>query len=107
MPSLEDESIHLAFYSPPYWNYIEYEGGKGIGNKEDSYKEYLDNLGEVNACLFEKIIRGGRVVVNVGNLKSRKAVEGVSCLMYPLAHDMARIMCNVGFCFLMKLFGIR
>ena len=99
LPSLENESIPLAFYSPPYWNYIEYDGGKGIGNKEETYKEYLANLGEVNACLFDKIIKGGRVVINVANIKSRKAVEGVSYMMYPIAHHITKIMNEIGFHF--------
>ena len=99
LPGLAFESIHLAFYSPPYWNYIDYDGGKGIGNKEDTYKEYLDSLGRVNACLFDKIIRGGRVVVNISNMKSRKSIEGISYLMYPITHHLCSIMSEIGFIF--------
>lgn len=99
LPSLENESIPLAFYSPPYWNYIEYDGGNGIGNKEETYKEYLANLGQMNACLFDKIIKGGRVVINVCNMKSRKSVEGDSYMMYPITHHISSIMSEIGFIF--------
>ena len=99
MPSLENESIHLAFFSPPYWNYIDYDGGQGIGNKEETYQEYLANLEQVNTCLFEKIIKGGRVVVNVSNMKSRKSIEGESYMMYPITHHLCSIMSEIGFQF--------
>ena len=99
IPSLPDKSIALSFYSPPYWNYIDYDGGQGIGNKEVTYKEYLANLAEVNACLFEKIIPGGRVVINVSNMKSRKAIEGISYMMYPITHHLTAIMQEIGFIF--------
>lgn len=86
VPSLDNESIALTFTSPPYWNYIDYEGGNGVGNKESCYEDYLDSLGSLFSAIEKKTIIGGRMVVNVSNMKSRKSVEGES-FVYPLVHD--------------------
>ena len=99
IPSLLDKSIALSFYSPPYWNYIDYDGGQGIGNKEHTYEAYLQSLKDVNECLIDKIIDGGRVVINVANMKSRKAIEGISYMMYPIVHDITYQMSKIGFTF--------
>ena len=99
IPSLEDESVHLVFFSPPYWNYIDYEGGDGVGNREPNYESYLNSLSEINKELWKKIIPGGRVVINTANMKSRKKVEGSSYMMYPISHHIASQMQEIGFNF--------
>ena len=98
VPSLEDESVALTFTSPPYWNYIDYEGGNGVGNKEDCYEDYLDSLGKFFFVLYEKTIIGGRMVVNVANMKSRRVIEGDS-FIYPLVHDIVSYAKKEGWVF--------
>ena len=98
VPSLPDQSITLAFYSPPYYNFIEYAGGKGIGKKTDTYEQYLHDLEILNAELYKKIMPGGRVVVNVKNIGSRKNIEK-KIFLYPITHDTERILSTIGYTF--------
>ena len=93
----------LCFSPTPYWNYIDYEGGDGVGNREPNYESYLNSLSEINKELWKKIIPGGRVVINTANMKSRKKVEGSSYMMYPIlnttTHHIASQMQEIGFNF--------
>lgn len=97
MSTIQDNSIALTFTSPPYWNFIDYAESKGIGY-EDSYNQYLDSLKSVFNLVAQKTIPGGRVVVNITNLKSRKAIEGKS-FIYPLVSDTIHLLnaCNLTF----------
>ena len=98
IPSLPDESVHLCFYSPPYYNYVDYEGGNGIGKKTDTYEAYLESMKDVHLALWEKVVPGGRLIVNATNVNSRLKVEGYS-FMYPIAIDLMKSLGEVGFTF--------
>ena len=43
--TLDKGTVALTFTSPPYFNYIQYEGGKGVGNRGETYEEYMKSLG--------------------------------------------------------------
>jgi len=89
MSEVESESVALMVTSPPYYNYIEY-GEEGIGT-ETSYQDYLDNIKLVLKESCDKLIPGGTAVINITNMKSRKAVEGESFL-YPILADYINLM---------------
>ena len=95
--NLEDESIALAFYSPPYWNFVEYEDGGGIGNKHVTYLKFLEMLKEIHKVLLPKIMAGGRLVINTANLLSRNAIEGDSVMRYPITIDVINQLQQIGF----------
>ena len=82
----DDGFVALTFTSPPYFNYVEYEGGEGIGNMGETYEQYLEKLQYIFWLIHEKTMPGGRFVLNISNMSSRKNVEGVS-FMYPLVAD--------------------
>ena len=86
VPALESESVALTFTSPPYWNFVDYAGNDGVGY-ESSYKEYLNSLSTLFCAIAWKTIPGGRLVVNVSNMKSRKSIEGES-FVYPIVSDI-------------------
>lgn len=94
IPFLEDDTIDLIFTSPPYWNYIDYEGDTGVG-KEDVYPEYMDSLMRVFGCAYFKLKPGGRLVVNVSNMHSRLQVEG-RAFLYPIAYDIVMRLTQFG-----------
>lgn len=98
IPQIANESIHLCFYSPPYFNFIEYANQDGIGKKSDTYQDYLNDLEKLNTEIFKKIIPGGRLVINITNLKARKAIEGKS-FIYPLVADTIAMATQIGFTF--------
>ena len=70
---IENNSVHLALTSPPYWNLKEYENGHNQLGIIDDYQEFLDELDEVWKEVFNKLQVGGRLIVVVGDvLLSRK-----------------------------------
>ena len=98
IPSLDDESVALSFFSPPYFDYIDYAGGQGIGNLGETYEEYISALAQVFGCLYSKIIPGGWILINATNMKSRPQVEGES-FMYPIMYDITIKMQERGYIF--------
>ena len=97
MKHLEDESIHLTFTSPPYWNFIEY-AKKGVGT-ENEYNEYILNLKSVFDMVYKKTIPGGRFVINVCNMNSRSGIDGDEAFYFSIVADITQIIKETGFLF--------
>lgn len=104
MDELDDNSVALIVTSPPYFNYIEY-GEEGIGT-EETYKQYLKNIKTVFAQAVNKLIKGGTAVINITNMKSRKAVEGESFL-YPIVPDYIQMMRDLEMIFFDEIVWIK
>lgn len=98
LPSLRDECAHLCFTSPPYWNYVDYAGGVGVG-KENTYQAYLISIATVMVALHYKLVPGGKLVINVSNMASRKDVDGDESFIHPIAFDINTVACKAGFIF--------
>ena len=105
VPALDPESVALTFTSPPYWNFVDYAGSKGVGY-EDSYQSYLDSLSKLFRAVMCKTIPGGRMVVNASNMKSRKAVEGTS-FVYPIVPDIIARAQEAGFTFFDEIIWVK
>jgi DNA modification methylase len=68
MSEVKDESVHLIVTSPPYWNLKKYRESSGqLGNLQD-YNEFLDELDKVWAECFRVLVKGGRLIVVVGDV---------------------------------------
>ncbi len=104
MQEVEDNSIALVVTSPPYFNYIEY-GKIGIGT-ESKYDEYLNNLKAVFKECLRVLIPEGKICINITNMKSRKAVEGISFL-YSILADVTKLMQELGFLFFDEIVWIK
>ncbi|MDI6894388.1 MAG: site-specific DNA-methyltransferase [Bacillota bacterium] len=74
MSRLRDDSVHLVVCSPPYWTLKEYRDVPGqLGHVED-YEEFLDQLDLVWRHCFRVLVKGGRLVIVVGDVcLSRKS----------------------------------
>ena len=96
LPAIPNEVAALTFTSPPYWTFAEY-GGVGVGY-EDSYNEYIDSLRKVFKLVWQKTMPGGRVVVNISNMKSRQEEEETAHI-YPIVADLIHVMIDLGFTF--------
>ena len=105
VPTLADESVALTFTSPPYWNFVDYAGSKGVGY-EDSYKDYLNSLLKLFRAIAKKTMPGGRMVVNASNMKSRKSVEGES-FVYPIVPDIIQSARRAGFIFFDEIVWVK
>lgn len=93
----ETESVALCFTSPPYWNFIDYNGTQGVGT-EDSYLDYVHAMSRVFKEVERILMPGGRCVVNVSNMNARRKVEG-ACFVYPIVADTTRILSDTGMSF--------
>ena len=94
---LGSESVALTFTSPPYFNYIDYAWDEGVG-KEKEYADYLASLDVVWRSVFEQTMPGGKLVLNISNMKSRKDVEAET-FIYPLVADSISRLTRMGWLF--------
>lgn len=68
MNSIENESVHLIVTSPPYWTLKAYNKVDGQLGFVDDYEEFLDELDKVWAECLRVLVKGGRLVVIVGDV---------------------------------------
>ena len=104
LPAVEDGTVALTFTSPPYWTFAEY-GGVGVGY-EESYGGYVESLRRVFALVWSKTLPGGRVVVNISNMKSKLQEEGTAHV-YPIVADAIKLMTGIGFTFFDEIMWVK
>jgi modification methylase len=68
MADIDDESIHLVVTSPPYWTLKEYPSREGQVGGIDDYEEFLESLDQVWKNAFRVLVKGGRLIVIVGDV---------------------------------------
>ncbi len=68
MEEIADESVHLVVTSPPYWTLKQYPDREGQLGLVRDYEELLENLNQVWKHAFRVLVRGGRMVVVVGDV---------------------------------------
>ena len=85
-------------------NYIEYDG-EGGGTFE-TYHDYLRSLETLLELLHRKTMPGGRLVINIANMHSRRHIEGAS-YVYPIVADIIGIATRVRFIFFDELIWIK
>lgn len=93
---LQDESIHLAVTSPPYWILKQYNDVPNqLGHHED-YESFIEELGKVWRHIYRALVPGGRLVCVVGDvcLSRRKFGRHV---VVPLHADIAVSCRKIGF----------
>lgn len=65
---IPNNSVHLVVTSPPYWNLKKYnETPHQLGHIHD-YQKFLEQLDIVWRQCFDKLVKGGRMVVVVGDV---------------------------------------
>lgn len=104
MEEVLDGSVALIVTSPPYYNYIQY-GEVGIGT-EGSYKEYLQSLKKVIQECYRVTMPGGKMIINVSNMKARSHIEK-SSFLYPIVCDVIQIAREVGFVFFDEIIWVK
>lgn len=98
MPELTDRSVHLVVTSPPYWCIKDYEHHGQIGFNQ-SYEEYLADLGQVIAECHRVLRPGCRAAINIGDQYLRAADHG-RYRVQPIPADIITIGRRVGFDFM-------
>ena len=68
MDDIQDESVHLVVTSPPYWTLKEYPDQKGQLGRIEDFELFLLNLDQVWKNAFRVLVKGGRLIVVVGDV---------------------------------------
>lgn len=93
---LQDESVHLAVTSPPYWNLKRYNEYPGQMGHIQEYEVFLDELSKVWRHIFRVLVPGGRLVCVVGDVCVARRDFGRH-LVFPLHADISVICRKIGF----------
>lgn len=100
LPKLEENSIHLIFTSPPYYNAKEYSQYK-------SYKDYLDKM-YLTLVECHRILEEGRfIVINVSPVISKRPDRQYESIRYPLNFDFHNLLIKAGFYFMDEIIWIK
>ena len=93
---LEDESIHLAVTSPPYWNLKRYNENPDQLGHIDDYESFLGELEKTWREVFRVLVPGGRLVCVVGDVCVSRRKYGRH-LVFPLHSDISVSCRRIGF----------
>lgn len=101
MPEIR-EPVHLVVTSPPYFNLIDYDGGRAddgqLGGIND-YESFLDELDRVWRRCYDLLTSGGRLCVVVGSVCISRRAGGRHHVL-PLPADIAVRARQIGFDYL-------
>ena len=100
LSEIPDNSIQLAFTSPPYYNAREYSNYK-------SYSDYLLEMKNIFiAC--SRVIEDGRFfIVNVSPVITKRAGREFESVRYPIHYDFHKILIESGFYFIDEIIWIK
>lgn len=68
MGAIPDNSVHLVLTSPPYWTLKEYPERTGQLGRVESYEAFLDEMDKVWRECHRILVRGGRLIIVVGDV---------------------------------------
>ncbi len=90
---IPDESFHLTFTSPPYYNARDY-------SIYESYQEYLDFLEEVFSLTYQKTKEGRFLIVNTSPIIIPRISRQHSSKRYPIPFDIHHFLVKMGWEFI-------
>ena len=95
MTSVENNSVHLAITSPPYWQLKDYGTDDQIGFNHD-YESYINNLNLVWKECYRVLHDGCRLCVNIGDQFARSVYYG-RYKVIPIREEIIKFCENFGF----------
>lgn len=93
LKAVPDESFHLTFTSPPYYNARDYSIYK-------SYQEYLDFLKEVFDLTHQKTKEGRFLIVNTSPIIIPRVSRQHASKRYPIPFDVHNFLVKMGWEFI-------
>lgn len=93
---IPDESVHLIVTSPPYWTLKKYEETEGQLGHIDDYEQFLEELDQVWQECFRVLVKGGRLVIVVGDVNLSRRTHGRHRVM-PLHASIQERCRHIGF----------
>lgn len=100
LKALQDESIHLTFTSPPYFNAKEY-------SYYESYRDYLVFLEEVFKEVHRVTKEGRYLVVNTSPVLIPRKSASHQSKRLPIPFDLNSILVKMGFMFLDDIIWVK
>ncbi|MEO9100041.1 MAG: DNA methyltransferase [Ginsengibacter sp.] len=95
MAELEDNSVHLAITSPPYWQLKDYGTDNQIGF-HDNYENYINNLNLVWSECYRTLHNGCRLCINIGDQFARAVYYG-RYKVIPIRQEIIKFCEHIGF----------
>jgi DNA modification methylase len=95
-----DESIHLTFTSPPYYNARDYSIYK-------SYKEYLEFLNEVFKEVHRITKEGRFFILNTSPVIIPRVSRQHSSIRYPITFDIHKFIIDIGWEFIDDIIWVK
>jgi len=93
LKNVSDDSIHLTFTSPPYYNARDY-------SIYSSYKEYLDFLEEVFKEVYRVTKEGRFFILNTSPIIIPRVGRQYSSKRYPIPYDIHPLLIKMGWEFI-------
>ncbi len=97
---IPDESFHLTFTSPPYYNARDY-------SIYPSYKAYLSFLEEVFKLTYDKTKEGRFLIVNTSPVIVPRISRQYSSKRYPIPFDIHHFLVNMGWEFIDDIIWVK
>ena len=97
---IPDESFHLTFTSPPYYNARDY-------SIYPSYKAYLKVLQEVFALTYDKTKEGRFLIVNTSPVIVPRISRQYSSKRYPIPFDIHNFLISMGWEFIDDIIWVK
>ncbi len=92
---IDDNSVHLALTSPPYWQLKDYGEKSQIGFY-DTYENYINNLNLVWSECYRVLQNGCRLCVNIGDQYARSVYYG-RYKVIPIRTEIIKFCETIGF----------
>ncbi len=100
LQQLPENSVQLAFTSPPYYNARIYSNYR-------SYKEYLEKMKRV-LIQCNRVIEDGRfMIVNVSPVITKRPGREFESIRYPIHFDFHKILEEAGFYFIDEIIWVK
>src|SRR6266540_381135 len=96
MEKVPNESVHLVVTSPPYFNLKKYPDHQSQLGTFDDYEIFIKELGRVWAQCHRVLVRGGRLIVVVGDVCRSRREHGEHQVI-PLHASIAETCRELGF----------
>ena len=100
LPYVPDESFHLTFTSPPYYNARDY-------STYDDYQSYLDFLEEVFLMVYQKMKEGRFLIVNTSPVLTPRKSRRYSSQRRPIPFDMHHFLAKMGWVFIDDIIWVK
>ena len=100
MKSVQSESVHLTFTSPPYYNARDY-------SIYQSYNEYLEFLSQVFQELYRITHEGRFFIINTSPIIIPRAGRQFASKRYPIPFDIHRYIIEAGFEFIDDIIWVK